>query len=442
VHFQMLQRFGAIFRQSSGGIPIKMKGSALVEAGVQPGEPIARKARGCMLGLMVGDALGAAVEGCDRKEIRRLSKLTWGAGTQFVQDYVRAVPMGTFVAGPEPGTYRAAFKSSDTSFVPTGPPSNTNTDKIARKGMYTDDTNSCLAVGISIAECRGADAAHVARTCAELFLPDEAMTPSQAAARQHPSNEAFRGCPPTAKRVLECTLEGMSPAETGLPPNFPFQGGSFANGGAMRISPLAIAYRGADAKTLRQAVAAAICSSHRHPEAVDFAVVQAAAVQRALFWEPGEFDGPALLAELASMCETEGMRTVISATAEALRSFPEGGDELETLTPVVEACSRPGSSMGFQIASVHMAPCVLWAACLHHQDPRRALQAAIDLGGDTDTTASMVGAIVGALHGEEWCSASGEVDLAAGLENGYYGRDFALGLAERLVRLDIGVPAN
>jgi hypothetical protein len=48
-------------------------------------------------------------------------------------------------------------------------------------------------------------------------------------------------------------------------------------------------------------VAAAICSSHRHPEAVDFAVVQAAAVQRALFWEPGEFDGPALLAELASM---------------------------------------------------------------------------------------------------------------------------------------------
>ena len=35
----------------------------------------------------------------------------------------------------------------------------------------------------------------------------------------------------------------------------------------------------------------------------------------------------------------------------------------------------------------------------YYRWPRRAIQEAIALGGDTDTTAAMVGAIVGALHG-------------------------------------------
>lgn len=203
----------------------------------------------------------------------------------------------------------------------------------------------------------------------------------------------------------------------------------------MRISPVGIAYRNANAQTLREAVTATIFASHRHPEAIDFAVLQAAAVQHALLIEPDQFNASTLLAELASMCEVEDMRTAITATAEALHNFEKGADELETIGKVVDVFKRTGSGMGFQIASIHMAPCVFWAVCLHHGEPRRAVQAAIDLGGDTDTTASMVGAIVGALHGEEWCSAP--VDWAGGLENGAHGRDFALGLAERLARLDM-----
>lgn len=408
-----------------------------MEVGPEVIENVRRKARGCMLGLMIGDALGAAVEGWPQEEIRRLAQMTWGA--DFIQDYILAVPMGTFVADRStPASYLPAIHLSDTNFVGSGPPRNEAVERqCARKGMYTDDTNSCLAVAMSIEECRGVVAEHVARTCAELFLPDDAMSKDQASARVHAANEAFRGCPPTAKQVLLSTLAGMSPAVTGLPPNFPFEGGSFANGGAMRISPLAIAYRSADAKTLRHAVATAICASHRHPEAVDFAVVQAAAVQYALSVQPDEFDGPTLLAKLASLCENAAMQSVISKTMEALAVFPDGGDEFKTLQQIVEdpEFKRPSSGMGFQIASVHMAPCVLWTACRHHKDPRRALQAAIDLGGDTDTTASMVGAIVGALHGEEWCISP--LDWAAGLENGVHGRDFALNLAEKLVKLDL-----
>lgn len=284
--------------------------------------------------------------------------------------------------------------------------------------MYTDDTNACLALGSSIVECGRVNALHAARQYA-IFSRD---------------NEAYRGCPPSAKAVLKAVLDGVSIEETGLPPYFPFSGGSFANGGAMRISLLALPYRNASLEVVRRAVTGAIISSHRHPEAVDFAVLQAMAVQYALTLpSASEFSAPFLLARLINCCETAEMQQMVTNVATALSNTPEGPiDEHGLVNKLVSAVHRPGSGMGFQIASIHMAPCVLWAACRHHTSPRLAVQTAIDLGGDTDTTAAMVGAIMGALHGEEWCA-----DWAAGMENGPHGRDYALRLAEQLLQLDV-----
>lgn len=284
--------------------------------------------------------------------------------------------------------------------------------------MYTDDTNACLALGSSIVACGRVDARHAAQQYAVFFR----------------DNEAYRGCPPSAKAVMEAVLDGVSIEETGLPPYFPFPGGSFANGGAMRISLLALPYRNASPEVIRHAVTDAILSSHRHPEAVDFAVLQAMAVQYALTLpSAADFSAPSLLARLADCCETEEMRHMVTRVATALIDAPEGPvDERGLVEKLVCAVRRPGSGMGFQIASVHMAPCVLWTACRRHAEPRLAVQTAIDLGGDTDTTAAMVGAIMGALHGEEWCA-----DWAAGMENGPHGRDYALQLAEQLLQLDV-----
>lgn len=384
------------------------------------GDAIVARARGCMLGLMVGDALGAAVEGFPREEIRDIAQDRWGCNT--IEGFIAAVHMGTYVPAGEPGQYRPAVQVRDCNFVPVGPPKNDNTAKhCARTGMYTDDTTAALALASSIVECGGVDPAHAARSCAELFR----------------DNEAFRGCPPTAKRTLEKILEGVPPEETGLPPHFPFEGGSFANGGAMRISPLAVAFRGAGPEALRRAVVAAVLASHRHPEAVDFAVVQAAAVQYALTVTPETFDSHALLEDLIGRCESDGMQAAVGATAEALRSFqqatqPAADHEWIVLRDILRSLPRPGSGMAFQIASVHMAPCVLWAACRYHSDPRAAVKVAIDLAGDTDTTASMVGAIVGALHGDGWCE-----DWVAELEDGPHGRTYAVNLAKGLAALDL-----
>merc|ERR1719282_1989156 len=118
------------------------------------------------------------------------------------------------------------------------------------------------------------------------------------------------------------------------------------------------------------------------------------------------------------------MRQAVEEIGQAILDPQPVRDEQAVVEKITDRRKRPGSGMGFQIASVHMAPSVLWAACRHAEDPCLAVQTAIDLAGDTDTTASMVGAIVGALHGEQWCSA-----WARDLENGQHGRDAALALA-------------
>eukprot|EP00054_Salpingoeca_dolichothecata_P022358 m.146430 g.146430 ORF g.146430 m.146430 type:complete len:108 (+) comp24310_c3_seq2:1621-1944(+) len=77
---------------------------------------------------------------------------------------------------------------------------------------------------------------------------------------------------------------------------------------------------------------------------------------------------------------------------------------METLREIIIE-ERPGSGLAFQIAAVDALPCVLWVVVRYFRDPMLAIQKACALGGDTDTIASMVGAIVGALHGPDWIPA-------------------------------------
>ena len=58
-------------------------------------------------------------------------------------------------------------------------------------------------------------------------------------------------------------LEGASLLQTG---RALFASGSFANGGAMRIAPIGVAFRSADSANFLQAVRNAIVSSHVHEE--------------------------------------------------------------------------------------------------------------------------------------------------------------------------------
>lgn len=392
------------------------------------------KARGCLLGLMVGDALGAGVEGWPSSEIKAFAQARWKQ--DLVCEYFPAVHMGTYVRGKEPGTYQVALEAnSGSNFVPTGPSANENTAKAChRYGTYTDDTNTSLALAASLVEKKALDGAHVARKYAEFWR----------------EGDHVRGYPPSAKEVMQSVLNGVSYTESGLPPHFPFRGGSFANGGAMRISALAIPFRSASAAQLRAACAEAVRSSHCHPEGVDGAVVQCSAVQWALNRQPSQgLDAHGLLKELLARAETEGMKERLGLLLKLYLVTRVDGeqkegvdqdtkkdvDDVEELQTLIRASAfqRQGSGFGFQIAALDCMPCVFWIVCRYWREPAQALMRAIALGGDTDTVASMVGAVMGALHGVGWLPDN----WTAPLENGSRGRDYALNLATELAGLNL-----
>ncbi|CAK0901594.1 unnamed protein product [Prorocentrum cordatum] len=234
----------------------------------------------------------------------------------------------------------------------------------ARRGMYSDDTNAALALASSLVASGGLDGRHAARQYAEFFF-DEA--------------------------VMRRVRDGVDYKTAGLPPHFPFRDGSYANGGGMRASPLGIAFRDASAAQVRAAAAEAVRSSHAHPEAVDGAAVQAYAVALAArlgaAGRARDFCPAAFLREAGAAASTPAFQRRLDAVHRrftALRGSAEA-DDVQVLRWIVDRCDpqdrREGSGLGFQLAAVDMAPCVLWIAARYHRVPEEAIMRAISISG-------------------------------------------------------------
>ena len=434
--------------QSLGGASGSVEPVATGTQGMADGTPLSSDlSRGVMLGLMMGDALGMPFEGLSAQDIASL-RISHLLEEDDSLDYTEGLPMGTFMlprncSGFKVDDYVEAKAVGDHANVPCGPVEHFRrrgsgrsretameeamVSACSRRGTYTDDANSCLAVAFSLVNFRGeVDAQDVAETVARFFR----------------DNELYRGCPPTAKTVQDSILRGIPIDETGLPPIFPFEGGSFANGGGMRISPVAISYLHAEPDVLRSAVEKVCWATHRHPEAIDFAMIQAWSVQYALrlkttgnqqFLPQKFFEGLAALGEYGAVTVGEITKMVRSVEEKVLLVPPllaisEGGKGLppmdeenrmhrqsaegefsedlvqadtRVLRELCEQFPRPGSGADFQIASIHMAATVLFIVGRYLAlSPTFAIRQAVRIGGDTDTTASMVGAI--AIAGAYW----------------------------------------
>ena len=153
--------------------------------------------------------------------------------------------------------------------------------------------------------------------------------------------------------------------------------------------------------------------------------------------KPQELEIARLFARLLSVCETKVMRQVLLAVQgsfeQSLKTEPQADLDRVFLSQLIRKFPRPGSGLGFQIATVHMMPCVLWVFCRYYDSPETALMKVIALGGDTDTAACILGALLGALHGYTWLPKR----WVEKLENGARGRDYAIKLADALVKLDL-----
>jgi poly(ADP-ribose) glycohydrolase ARH3 len=185
-----------------------------------------------------------------------------------------------------------------------------------------------------------------------------------------------------------------------------FPGGSYGNGGAMRVAPVGLFFHDDLDRVWEEAGRSAVVT-HRHPLGIEGAQLLAVAVAMAARGEAGDHDG--LYGELYDRATQEEyqwlLRTAWKLTA---------NDSLFYLGSGIEA----HRSVVTAITCFAISPDSYTAA----------IARALSLGNDTDTVMGMTGAISGAHLGMNALPQN----LIALLENGERGRDAILRLAHDL----------
>ena len=247
---------------------------------------------------------------------------------------------------------------------------------------YTDDTAMMIGVAESLIQCRGFDGEHMAKT----FIKNYEIEPR-------------RGYGPGPPRVFDLIKRGVSwdkAAEEIYP------GGSFGNGAAMRIAPIALFYY-EDEEKLRQMAYESSRITHTHSLAMEGAALEAYAVSLALREEPKFLDKLKEFTRLELYeRKLEGIERLLDKKEDRQEIVRELGNGIEAFNSVPTAIYSFLANSSFAEALVY----------------------AVSLGGDTDTIGAMTGAIAGAWWGLT------EIPFAwqRRLENGEYIEELARGL--------------
>jgi poly(ADP-ribose) glycohydrolase ARH3 len=165
-----------------------------------------------------------------------------------------------------------------------------------------------------------------------------------------------------------------------------FPGGSFGNGGAMRVAPVGVLDMPVDQIAALARRTAQV--THAHPLALDGAAVQAVGVALAC------------LSNRTEPVDTEDFL----ATVESHVSTAAFAVRLHVVADLVGAAAAPADvavRLGNDVRAMTSAPAALTAFLREPDDVPAAIGFALCIGGDTDTIAAMTGALVGARNGEE-----------------------------------------
>lgn len=263
-------------------------------------------------------------------------------------------------------------------------------------GCYTDDTEMTLALARAILHSGRVDSAECAAAYAAAFTPQ-------------------RGYGRSATEILTALQQGADWRRTG---DMLFAGGSYGNGGAMRIAPVGLLYGQLDYFQLFEKVTAAVWMTHTHEEAIGAALLQARAI--GLLANSGEVPDPLqFLQQLRCFAPELILSQRLQQVAELLQARADA--------------DRVAETFGCGVRSADSWPPAIWAALRYLDDPEEAIIQAVNLGGDTDTVGAMTGALVGALHGEGWLPER----WLEQLENGSNGRDELIAVAEKLADVSV-----
>lgn len=266
------------------------------------------------------------------------------------------------------------------------------------RGLLSDDTEHTQMVGLSLLEAGPDPASFRRRLASRLRWWLLAGPPGVGSA--------------TARSILKLWV-GVSPASSGV-----FSAG---NGPAMRSAVIGVLW-GDDPARLAEMVQASTRLTHTDPKAFDAALAVAVAAHCA---RPGPFDAPASAfgawerAYRAISTDPSAMSAEIALLREAIMQ----GWSLQ------DVANRLGCANGVTGYALHTVPAALHAWMLHSGDLRQAVSAIVRCGGDTDSTAAIVGGIVGAGVGPDHVPPEWLAQLWAWPRNADWMRELAASLA-------------
>ncbi|XP_043493896.1 ADP-ribose glycohydrolase ARH3-like isoform X3 [Polistes fuscatus] len=318
------------------------------------------KFRGSMLGVLMGDCLGAPYE--NDELLSRGSKL---------------VLQKSFNKLESPVTFKAPVM------------------------QFTDDSAMTRCVAESLIEKEDLDLIDLAKRFVKSYY-----------------QEPFRGYGPGVVTVFQ-KLRGNKFKDVLLPAREQFNGqGSWGNGGAMRVAPIALfSYQNYEKLIDRTRRATEI--THTHKTGIDGAILQAIAIQQCLGLNPKDkLNVTNFIKELIEKMDKieeddEGLATSYSLDLVEPQPYKlklEMLQELITKDEDVLNSEEVIRLLGNSIAALHSVPTAIFCFLraqesikdIETENPlRRAIQYAITLGGDTDTIGSMTGALAGAFYGED-----------------------------------------
>ena len=302
-----------------------------------PSEALKDRFLGALLGTMVGDAIGAPVEGWDcARMAEQLDKLRYLPKAE--RELATAV-LGLITGG----------------------------EVLPGEARYTDDTQMAIGVAQALADTGTILPEKLAHHFVRNFQP-------------------WRGYGPGAYGVIDALKQGRPWDE---PARQVFGGrGSYGNGAAMRVGPLGAFFWDADIATIREQVLLSSLPTHTHAHGIEGAVVVALAVAGALRQaadEAEELDVAALLAFVRSGVTDEVYLKKLDQVEGFLNAEPDPCVVAEQLgTDLAAPLSVPAALFAFLSRWDSLPDCILYA---------------VKLGGDADTIAAMAGAMAGAFHG-------------------------------------------
>ena len=266
---------------------------------------------------------------------------------------------------------------------------------------YTDDT--AMAIGLAESICNDAD-----------VIPDTLGNIFKANFEKEPAR-GYAGGPPSIFYLVDKGVSYFAAASK-------LYGGegSYGNGAAMRIAPLALFYSSADALLVEKAALSAMVT-HVHPFGVEGAVILAKAISMAVncrrqgFVKVDEF--------------ISGLQTVVKTV-----EFREKLSMIEEVISEGITAEEAARRLGNKVTALGSVPFAIYCFLKNINSFESCLLYAVLSGGDKDTLGAMACSIAGAFLGVEEIPES----WSAKVEN----REYIISLATQLADMSKGTASG